>query len=755
MPSLAVLSLYFRENNVFRRLLLVFLLLVSIGIGALSGLLIVYKSDLPRVQELQDYRPNVITELYADDGRTIGSFALERRIVLAYQEIPRPLRDALIATEDKNFESHWGVDVGGIARAVIKAAIGGRRIRGTSTITQQLSRLCFLTAEKSFKRKFQEFLFSIQIERFYTKSQILTLYCNQVPLGHRTYGFEAASQFYFSKSLKDLNLDQIAVLAALPAIAHLRSPLQMKDRVTVRRNYVLRRMVEEGKITAEQAESAKQKPLGLQIGSRGNDLAPFFAEEVRKYLAGAYGSQAVRERGLRAYTTLNLEIQQAASDALTQGLEAYDQRHGWRGVQSNILARERGTLDSFRHKDWTRSAVVGQRRMGLVVGVTNTTAQIKLGGYRGTLSRSGSRWTGRRSLRQLLKVGDLALFRITAIDPRRRVVNIELTQRPQVQGAIVAIDNASGEIKAMVGGYDFAESKFNRSTQAYRQTGSAFKPFVYTLALEEGMTAEDIIEDAPISFSKSGRRWTPRNYDGKFEGMITLRRAFAQSRNVPAVRLADHFGIGRVIETARRFGVTTPNLPPYLPVALGAAEVTLLEMTSAYSAFGNDGVRVTPRYLRRVTDYQGGTKEETFVEVSDVISRETARSMVDLLQSVVEEGTARRARTLNRAVAGKTGTTNNYTDAWFIGLTPTLTCGVWVGFDQKKSLGRAETGGRSALPIWIDFIRRVTTEKAPEQFAAPAAPGAAVEEGHLQSEQDPLKGRSGGSPLFHCQDLTS
>ncbi len=729
MPSLAALSFYFRENTVFRRLIFVFLLLASIGIGALSGLLIVYRSDLPRVQELQDYQPNVITELYSDDGRIIGSFALERRIVVAYQDIPPMLRDALIATEDKNFESHWGVDIRGIARAVVKAAIGGRRIQGTSTITQQLSRLCFLTAEKSFKRKFQEFLFSIQIERFYTKSQVFTLYCNQVPLGHRTYGFEAASQFYFSKSLKDLSLNQIAVLAALPAIAHLRSPMQMKDRVTVRRNYVLRRMVEEGKITGEQAEAAKQKPLGLQIASRGNDLAPYFAEEVRKYLAGAYGSQAVRERGLRAYTTLNLEMQQAASDALTKGLEVYDQRHGWRGIQTNILAQGRASLDSFQHKDWTRSPIVGQRRMGLVVRVTDKTAQVKFGSYRGTLSRSGSRWTGRRSLRKLLKVGDLALFRITGIDPRRRVVNMELTQKPKVQGAIVAIDNASGEIKAMVGGYDFAESKFNRSTQAYRQTGSAFKPFVYTLALEEGMTAEDVIEDAPISFSNSGRRWSPRNYDGKFEGVITLRRAFAQSRNVPAVRLADHFGIEKVIETARRFGVTSPSLAPYLPVALGAAEVTLLEMTSAYSAYGNDGVRVTPRYLRRVTDYEGATKEEKLVEVNDVISRETARAMVVLLRSVVEEGTARRARVVNRAVAGKTGTTNDYTDAWFIGLTPTLTCGVWVGFDQKRSLGRAETGGRAALPIWIDFIRRVTREKSPEQFPPPIAPATAVEEG--------------------------
>lgn len=626
MPLPVSFSFRFRDHRVFGHLVFAFLLSLSIAIGALGGLLIVYKSDLPRVQELQDFRPNVITELYSDDGRIVGSFALERRVVIGYDDIPELLRDALIATEDKNFERHWGVDVTGVARAVVKAAMGGGRIRGTSTITQQLSRLCFLTAEKSFKRKFQEFLFSIQIERFYTKAQILALYCNQVPLGHRTFGFEAAANFYFSKKLKHLSLDQIAVLAALPAIAHLGSPMQMEDRVTVRRNYVLRRMVAEGKIAPERAEAASQEPLGLQIASRESELAPYFAEEVRKYLAETYGFQTVRERGLRAYTTLNLEMQAAAVEALAGGLEAYDRRHGRRGK----------------------------------------------------------------------------------------------SQSPKVQGALVAIDNASGEIKAMVGGHDFGRSKFNRATQAYRQPGSAFKPFVYTLALEEGMAPDDLIEDAPISFPGGDGTWSPRNYDGKFEGPITLRRAFARSRNIPAVRLANRLGIEQVLRTARRFGISGPGLAPYLPVALGAAEVTLLEMTSAYSTYGNDGVRMTPRYLRKVTDYEGTTQEEQLVEVSDVVSRETARTMLTLLQSVVQEGTARRARVLDRAVAGKTGTTNDYTDAWFIGLTPSLTCGVWVGFDQKRSLGRGETGGRAALPIWIEFIRRASRQEAAEEFPSPA-----------------------------------
>jgi len=370
--------------------------------------------------------------------------------------------------------------------------------------------------------------------------------------------------------------------------------MEDENRVTVRRNYVLRRMVAEGKITRERAEAASQAPLGLRIASRVSERAPYFTEEVRKYLAETYGFRTVRERGLRAYTTLNLEMQAAAVEALTSGLEAYDQRHGWRGAETNVMTRTKGDLESYRHKDWIKPPLPGQRRVGLVVEVTDRTAQVRIGRYRGTLLRSGARWTGKRSLRRLLKVGDLALFRVTAVDSPDRSLGVELSQRPKVQAALVAIDNASGEIKAMVGGHDFGRSKFNRATQAYRQPGSAFKPFVYTLALEEGMTPEDLIEDAPISFPGSDGTWSPRNYDGRFEGSITLRRAFARSRNVPAVRLANRFGIEQVLRSARRFGISSPGLAPYLPVALGAAEVTLLEMTSAYSAYGNDGVRITP-----------------------------------------------------------------------------------------------------------------------------------------------------------------
>lgn len=722
MALLAVLSFQFRGKNLLRTVVFFLLLLVSVGLGAFAGLLIVYKSDLPEVKQLEDYRPNVITELYADDGRTIGSFALERRVVVTYEQLPALLVDALLVTEDQNFERHWGIDVTGIGRAIFKGLFSGKRIQGTSTLTQQLSRLCFLNSEKSFKRKFQELLFSIQIERFYTKHQILTLYGNQVPLGHRNYGFAAAAQYYFSKSLGELNLGEVAVLAAMPAVAHFASPITNPDRILLRRNYVLDRMAKKGKISVDRARTAKASPLELRITTRHQALAPYFAEEIRKGLEQKYGSDAVNESGLRVYTTLNVDMQQAANEAVRWGLEDFDRRHGWRGTQKNVLQQGVPTLESFRHEDWKRPKLPGSILTGLIVAARPKTAQIRFGEYEAALSDSDIAWTGRKSLTDLFKLGDLALFRVSDVDAARKRLKVVLYQPPEIQGALVALDSATGAVKALVGGYDFDQSKFNRATQAFRQTGSAFKPFVFTLAIDQGMNPNDTIEDSPVSFPSRQGTWSPQNYDRKFEGTITLRRAMAQSRNIPAVKLLSRFGIEKEIEYVKRFGVTSPNLAPYLPMALGSAEVTLLEMTSAYSVFPNDGVRVLPRLTQRVADYGGTVKEENLVEVREVIPQSTSRAMVDLLRSVVEVGTAQRAKSLQRPIAGKTGTTNNYTDAWFIGFTPSLTCGVWVGYDKKRSLGKGETGARAALPIWMRFMERVLKDKPVEEFGELSLP---------------------------------
>src|SRR5215510_6305198 len=363
------MSIVIQGRNILGKIVFVLLLLASIALGALAGLFIVYRSDLPQVQQLEYYRPNVITELYSDDGRTIGSFALERRIVVSYEQIPKRLKDAIVATEDQHFEEHWGIDFYGIARAVIKDLVAMKKAEGASTLTQQLSRLYFLTPEKSFRRKFQEILFSIQIERYYTKPQIMTLYCNQIYLGHVTYGFEAAAQYYFSKTLRDLKLEEVALLAGLPRNHVYYSPINYPENSRRRRDHVLDRMVIEKKISSAEAEAAKRIPVVLNISSRQITLAPYCAEEARKYLEQKYGSEAVHEKGLRVYTTLNIETQQAANEALKKGLESFDKRHGWRGALANVLKQKMGTLETYEHEDWKKSSKPGTTVVGLITAV--------------------------------------------------------------------------------------------------------------------------------------------------------------------------------------------------------------------------------------------------------------------------------------------------------------------------------------------------------------------------------------------------
>jgi penicillin-binding protein 1A len=724
MPCFAVLLfIVIQGRNVLGKIVFILLLLASIALGGLAGLFIVYKSDLPQVKQLEYYRPNVITELYSDDGRTIGSFALERRIVVSYEQIPKLLKDAIVATEDQHFEEHWGVDFYGIARALTKDVITMKKAEGASTLTQQLSRLYFLTPEKSFKRKFQEILFSIQIERYYTKPQIMTLYCNQIYLGHGTYGFEAAAQYYFSKTLRNLKLEEIALLAGLPRNHVYYSPINYPENSRRRRDHVLDRMIIEKKIPPSEAEAAKKIPLVLNISSRQNTLAPYFTEEARKYLEQKYGSEQVHEKGLRVYTTLNIEVQQAANAALKKGLVDFDKRHGWRGALANTLKQKMGTPETYEHEDWKKSPIPGNTMVGLITAVKPKSAAVKFGEYTALLTEQNVAWTGKRLLTAIFRAGDLALFRILSVDRSKQQLKVDLEQKPLVQGALVVIESATGDIKAMLGGYDFEKSKFNRATQAYRQTGSSFKPFIYTMALDQGMSPADTILDSPVSFPSAQGLWSPQNYDHKFEGIITLKRALAQSRNIPAVKLLDKYGVAKGIETVRKFGITSPNLSPYLPLALGSAEITLLEMTSAYTVFPNDGVRIVPRFIKRVTDYDGEVREESLADVREVISQTTARAMVDLLRGVVEFGTAQKAKVLGRAVAGKTGTTNDYTDAWFIGFTPSLTCGVWVGYDQKRSLGKGEVGAKAALPIWIDLMQRITRNNPPEEFTGLKLPG--------------------------------
>ncbi|MGB2641748.1 MAG: PBP1A family penicillin-binding protein [Candidatus Acidiferrum sp.] len=703
MLSLPPITLRLRGWKLIDRVALAFLLLCSIALGAACGLLFVYASDLPEIRALETYRPTVVTEVYADDGQLVGSFALQRRILMTYEQCPKVLYDAVTAIEDQHFEEHWGIDFPRIAGAVWRKLLKGGKAQGASTITMQLAGNLFLDrSEISFRRKMQEILLALQIERRYTKPQIFTMYANQVYLAHGNYGFAAAAQFYFGKSVSDLKLQEAALLAGMIR-GPIYSPLSDPARALARRNLVLRRMEEEGKISPSVEEAAQKTPLGLHLQFPRNDLAPYFFEEIRKYLESTYGTEAVHERGLRVYTTLSVKMQMAANQAVRDGLHSYDRRHGWRGNLPNILHDNLGKLDTYEDEDWRHAIEKGSYVTGLVLAVDDRFATIKIGPYRAILSPPDFAWTGRKNPTDLLKVGDLAQFSIQEL--HEATARVQLEQQPGPQAALMAIDNSTGEIKAMVGGYSFEDSKFNRATQAYRQVGSSFKVYLYADALEKGASPFDTISDTPITTISGGQPYTPHNYDEKYEGTITLRRALAGSRNVPAVKLAEKVGINSVVDMARRFGITTP-LPPYLPLVLGAADMKLEEHVSAFSVFPDDGIRIDPHMIRRVTSYDGALLEEAHPEVHDVISPEVARTMTAMLEEVIQFGTGIQAKALGRPAAGKTGTTQDYTDAWFMGFTPQLTCGVWVGFDDKQiSLGKKETGARAALPIWLQFMK--------------------------------------------------
>ena len=702
-------------------LVFIVLLCLTMAIGATAGVLFVYNSDLPQVDSLEDSHPPLMTEVFADDNQVIGSFALERRIMVKWEDIPQVVRNAIISVEDQNFEEHWGIDLFGVARAGFRNLLKGRAAEGGSTLTQQLSKNLFLTPEKRLRRKIQEAMLSIQIERNYTKAQILTMYCNLIYMGHGQYGFAAAADFYFAKKLKDLTIEEAALLAALPRSPTNYSPITNPAKAKGRRDYAIDRMVAEKKITAAEGTAAKAIPIKCCQKQRVDELAPYFVEEIRQYLDKTFKSTyAYQESGLKVYSTLNVNMQKAANAALRQGLRDYDKRHGWRGAPRNLLAEGPVDLQNVSLPDWKFPIRTNDIIEGVVLSSSKTSATVKIAEYEAKLSLPDMAWTHAKAPDEILKAGDVALFMINSINAAERQVAVSLEQKPSVQGALVAIDPASGDIKALVGGYDFATSKFNRATQALRQTGSIFKPFVYTAAIDRGVIElEDTIVDSPVSFGS----YSPGNYDGKYEGTITIRRALGDSRNIPAVKVLSSLGVDNLIPYVRLFGITS-RMDPYLPLALGAADVTLIEMVSAYTTFPNDGVRVVPRLITNVANIDGEVQKENFNELKDVIPAETARKMVDLLQEPVKHGTSVKAQELKRPVAGKTGTTNDFTDAWFIGFTPSLVMGVWVGFDEKVTLGDKETGGRAALPIWLNAMQQIYKDRKVEQFQTNAPPPA-------------------------------
>ncbi|HEY1648090.1 MAG TPA: PBP1A family penicillin-binding protein [Terracidiphilus sp.] len=697
------------QHKLASRSALVVLILLAAVTGSLAGLTLVYSSDLPQINDLESYRPSTTTDLYDRKGRLIGSFALQRRVLVGYDGFAPILREAVISIEDKNFESHWGINVFRVAGAAWHDIRSHGRAQGASTLTMQLARDLFLSSDRTAARKVQEAYLAIQIERAFTKQQIFTLYGNQIYLGSGMYGFEAASEFYFSKHAKDLNLTEAALLAGLPKGPVAFSPILYPERALRRRNLVLSEMESDGIITHVQAEEARNAPLGLHITQPEGSVAPWFQEEVRRELEKRFGSEEVHEAGLRIDTTLDLDLQKTANQAVLDGLATYERRRGWKGHLENVLASG-SSLDDYKHPDWALATGPGDYVHALVTRALPIEIHARIGAQEVLLLPADWQWTGQRYGDALVKPGDLIYVHLSpAAEGAAQRATLE--QDSGTEGALMAMDNTSGDVLAMVGGRDYALSVFNRATQAQRQVGSSFKPYVYTAAIEDGVRPTDIVMDTPVSFGS----YRPHNYENDFKGAMTVANAFAESRNIPALKLAARVGIHKVIDVAHKFGVTA-NIPAYLPVALGAVEITLEEQVASYSVFPNDGVRVSPRLIRKVSNADGITLWEDKPTVSEVIDQQTARTMMSMLKDVTEHGTGQTAAQLKHPLGGKTGTTSDFTDAWFLGFSPSVTCGVWVGYDSRESLGNKETGAVAALPIWITFMKSAIAGKDDEQF---------------------------------------
>jgi len=701
--------------------------------GIISGALFAYSPDLTVISELDDYTPGTITRIYASGGELIGEFATERRVIINYDDIPEVMRNAIIAAEDASFFRHVGFNIPRIlvtfARNILTGDLTGA---GASTLTMQLARNVTLGGErlglqKTWRRKLQEAYYTFHIEKRYTKREILALYSNQMYLGtrrHSAHGVEAASQLYFGKSVKELELQEAALIAGIFQSPARQSPLVNPDLARRRRNYVLQQMLDEKYINQAEAEAAKNMPIKLaQRTPRTNLIAPHFIEEIRQRLERTYGAQKLYEEGLVVHSTLDAKLQTAANRAVQKGLRALDKRIGFRSVTRNVFD-EGATLENFEHSRWRLDMNTGDIVPAIVTKVEHRTIGVQFGRYQSTIDSDGFKWTGHSSTEQLVKPGALVEVRIDALDKETGIAEASLDQEPKVEAALLALDNRTGSVLAMVGGYDFNRSKFNRATQAYRQLGSLFKGILYAAAVDQGYTTTSIVQDHPVSYDVGPDQdpYEPTNYDDEYEGPITIRRALEKSRNVPAVWLMNELGPETVVGFARRLGFESP-IPPFLSVALGSAESTLQEVTSAYSAFPNRGIRMVPYQIERILDREGVLLEEGQPQPQDALRSDTAYIMVSLMRGVVQRGTGVGARQLEWPVGGKTGTMDDYTDAWFVGFDPNITVGVWVGHDEKVTLGEGEEGASVALPIWRDFMKAYIDEhknqETPEGFSTP------------------------------------
>ena len=721
------------------------------------------QKDLPDYKQLASYEPPVMTRVHAADGSLISEYAKERRLFVPVSALPKQLIAAFLSAEDKNFYRHSGLDWQGIGRAVVMnlkghVSGGSRKLVGASTITQQVAKNFLLSSEQTAQRKLKEALLALRIEQAFTKDQILELYLNEIFLGLNAYGVAAAALNYFGKALDELSIDQMAYLAALPKGPNNYHPFRQEEKAIERRNWVLSRMAENGYISEEEAREYQAKPLGVTLEATGARLfsAESFAEEVRRELLGLYGEDKLYNGGLSIRTTLDPKYQIMARQALTRGLLKFDRSRGYRGpIKSLDLSQDWGeALAKMTFpadlEPWTLAVVLevddAEARIGLrpKIGPTGkplperTTGVVPLDLLKWARSANGEAGLGPEitSAAQVLKPGD-----VIYAGPAKEKGRYHLLQMPDIEGALVAMDPHTGRVLALVGGFSYGKSQFNRAVQAMRQPGSSFKPFVYAAALDSGYTPSSVVLDAPVEIKmETGEIWAPQNYTKKFYGPSTLRRGIELSRNVMTVRLAQDLGMKRVAELAERLGIYD-RMSPVLANSLGAGETTLLRMTAAYSMLDNGGKRIKPTLIDRVQDRYGRTifrhderdcagckadawNEQPEPELLDnrdeVINPYTAYQITSMLEGVVERGTGQRVRAVGKPVAGKTGTSNDEKDAWFIGFTPDLTVGVYVGYDNPRPMGRDATGGELASPIVADFFKLALKDKPATPFRVPS-----------------------------------
>ena len=723
-------------TRIIKWALITVVILMVFGAAATVGVFYYFSRGLPKITSLTDYRPSIISTVYSDDNKIIAEFAAERRIVVPLEKIPLKLQQAFISAEDDRFYKHQGIDIFSIIRAFIKNIEAGTVVQGGSTITQQVTKSFLLTPERSYKRKIREAMLAYQIDRDFSKDDILYLYLNQIYLGHGAYGVQAASENYFGKNVEDLNLAECAILAGLPQAPSRYTPFHHPERAKQRQIYVLNRMVAEGYITDVEASEAINTVMDIK--PRQNlflEQVPVFTEHIRRYVVNKYGEDALMTQGMKIYAAVNVDMQKAAVEAVQKGLKELDQREGYNGPLEQLAPDQIETFSNeleLKINDAPLSA--GQTSKAVVIDVDNKAEKVtvRMGKERGIIAFKTMRWArvpdpkvayfnGRiQRPGQALSVGDVILVSLQSKDEGSGLWTVELDQVPAVQSALMCLEAGTGLVKVMVGGRDFSESQFNRALQSRRQPGSAFKPITYACALDHGYTPASVIIDSPIVLRDEDRdfTWKPENYKHEFYGPTLMREALAKSRNVVTIKIMQDIGVGTVIDYARKLGIES-DLSRDLTLALGSSGVSLFEIVKAYSVFANQGFLVEPAFVTKIEDRYGNILEEMSPSRNQVIEKSTAYIMTSLMEGVVKNGTGRRVKALNRPVAGKTGTSNNLNDAWFVGYTPRFIAGVWAGYDQERAMGIGEGGARTASPIWLDFMQQVMKNEPVRVFQVP------------------------------------